>query len=220
MHSPRYAGDYVIINSIAIGNREVVLGENRNHRYGLQYMCGPIRPQTVMEMSDLALSGSDFFEAVEILPSVLEREVCSSDYLTILSLYHDYIRSQRDRVAYELSRLPLRDRVYTENDCRQNSWEGDLLNEIIALCAESLQPEYRMGNFQLVRITGGEGAFEDAADNAVLFGETVFTGQRGVWKRGDVLGVLSENQYPEWLLDLLYAEGHFTENNEEAYKNE
>jgi|GEM_PF-6473243 len=214
MYSPRYAGDYVIINSIAIGNREVVLGENRNHRDGLQYMCGLIRPQTVMETPGLALSGSDFFEAMEILPLVLEREVCSSDYLTILSLYHDYIRSQRDRVGYELSRLPLRDRIYTENDCRQNSWEGDLLDEIIVLCAESLQPEYRIGNFQFVRITGGEGVFEDAADNAVLFGETIFTGQRGIWKRGNVLGVLSENQYPDWLLDLLYAEEDLAERKE------
>ena len=59
------AGDYEIIQSMMIGDKEIVLGENPNDTSGLPYMCAFCEDNGIVVRFYDAVGGDDFCEIAQ-----------------------------------------------------------------------------------------------------------------------------------------------------------
>ena len=65
MVDKRMAGDYEIIQSMMIGDKEIVLGENPKDTGGLPYMCAFCEDNGIVARFYDAVGGDDFCEIAQ-----------------------------------------------------------------------------------------------------------------------------------------------------------
>ena len=170
----RKAGDYTVINSMKIGGREVVLGENMDDTNGNFYLVADYESNEIFEMYRNVYVSGDYVEMAEMFAKRITEEI-------------EKLKNMADRSTS----------VITKEACipiSNESFEG----KIIVLKPERISPEYRNEHYQIVRCTGGNGAKAEGIGTSV-FCEELFSGEKMKYRRVDVMGILKEEYYPEWL---------------------
>lgn len=182
----RKVGDYEVITSFHIGDREIILGENMKDAHGLFYMTCEVESNEILEVYSNVLSSDDFIEIAEI--------------------YADRIKEQVEKTKTELNKNPYPHSIISADMCEKEqneSWVG----KIVAINPDVLRAEYRTASYQIMLCTGGNGANPKGLGSSV-FGKRFFKDGETKFYRPDIMGVLKEEYYPEWLKEALKNEQH------------
>lgn len=179
----RMAGDYTIIASLRVGDREVIIGEDKNAAKGEKFMCG------MGQRTDLFVLYEDC--------------MVSDDYLEIAELFGKRINGQVEKTRDEFSQLAkpgIDDTPLTKADCEPVSYADSILDKVIVIKAEVLRPEYQRATRQLKLCRGGFGAYGNSRGSA-CYCTDLMTGKESRFERRDVLGTISPDKLPQWAKD-------------------
>ena len=188
----RYAGDYEIIQSMSIGEKEFVLGENMNAVNGKFYIAAN-------------------YESNELFERYTD-VVYSCDYVEVASVFAQRLSEEIKRL--QVGRCDLCMNILNKNDCFPIGNET-FIGKIIVLKPEILSPEYRNEHYQIMRCTGGNGSRADGLGTSVFCTE-LYTGENMNYRRAPVLGLLKDDCYPAWLTDILKNENVKKKSHKEA----
>ena len=183
----RMVGDYEIIHSVYIGDREIVVGEDLANTDGNKFMCAYCCPALIYAVYDDVM-GSD-------------------DYAEIIQLFGERVAEQAAKTREILNDLRLEGQdvsPLTVKDCTPITCEDDLHNKVIVIKPEKLRREFQRANYQLKLCTGGFGASPQSRGNA-CFCVDLFSGEKSRFERYEVMGTLKEEQLPKWAKDGLEA---------------
>lgn len=174
---PRKAGDYTVILSFQIGNKEVIVGENAGAAEGERYLCA------FCETSEFAALYSDC--------------LVSDDYAETIQCYGQRIAEQAEKTREELAVERIESVVLTAEDCCVITHDDDINGKLIVIKPEVLRHEYRKITHQLKLCRGGFGASPHSRGTAV-FCTDLFSGEESRFERWDVLGTVEPEQLPDW----------------------
>lgn len=164
--------DYQIIHSFYVGERKVIVGEDKNAEY--RYFCG-------------------YYEINDIFARAVDCRM-SNDYLEIMQIYCDRTKEQVELFSskqIEGAELVISDMC---NPCKNDT---DLTNKIVVLKPETLRREYQNGNHQLFHVTGGNGAKPNSRGTKV-FGYYLDGGKETYIRRYEIMGTIEAEKLPEW----------------------
>lgn len=165
---------YEVKQSMRIGGKEILLAENMNAEDGQHYLvCGYSENGIIAEYS---------------------RPVTSNDYLEAVQEFTGRINSEAELIKMR-GALGLPAALFTAEDCYPHDYGEDIKDKVVAIRADVFSPEYRRGDYQLVWVTGGNGAQANARGSAV-FCYHLNTGEHTRFERRDVQGVVKE--LPGW----------------------
>lgn len=176
----RKAGDYTIIHSLHIGDREVVLGEDAENQDGQKYMCAFCTANELFAKYDDALA--------------------SDDYPEMVAIYGKRIAEQAERTRKDLSTPKFQgipNAPLTAKNCTPLSHDDDLHDKIVVIKPEVLRREYRMATRQIKLCTGGFGASPHSRGSA-CYCVDLYSGKESRFERMDVLGTLELERLPKW----------------------
>lgn len=117
-------------------------------------------------------------------------------------LFGERIQQQAGKVLAEQEQAAVPLAPLTPGDCFPNSYSECIEGKIVAVKTNSLAPEYRTANHQLVYVTGGNGAQANARGNA-CFCINLHTGRHIRWERYDIQGEVKPDMLPEWAKERL-----------------
>lgn len=176
----RKAGDYTIIHSLRIGDREVVLGEDTENQNGQKYMCAFFTANGLFARYDDVLTSDDYPEMVKI--------------------YGQRVAEQAEKTRVELFTPKFQgipNAPLTARDCTPLSYDDDLTGKIVVIKPDVLRREYRMATRQIELCTGGFGALPHSRGSA-CYCVDLYSRKESRFERMDVLGTLEPEQLPEW----------------------
>ena len=180
MDEKRMVGDYTVINSMYIGHREIILGENPKAASGERYVCC-------------------YAERVLFYEQYLEAQV-SDDFAEIVKLYGERVTQAADEIMKETekvaSEIGMNDEI-TAKDCKPISYDDAIEDKVIVIRGNVLRPEFRHASHQLMLCTGGFGAQKNARGRT-CYCISLYSGKQTSFYRGDVLGVMDKRALPEW----------------------
>lgn len=179
----RMAGDYEIQHAVHVGDKEVLFGEDANSAEMRCMVCFCERNNP--------LGAEEFTEAQG-----------SSDFLEMMTEFSDRIRLQLEAVKAEREKIAVPLEPFTRGQCTLISGETGIENAVAVIKPESLRPEYRTQDKQLVLVTGGFGARGNARGRAV-YTTNLYSGKNSRWNREDILGTLTSEQTPAWAKEKL-----------------
>ena len=179
MDEKRMVGDYTVINSMYIGHREIILGENPKAASGERYVCC-------------------YAERVMFYEQYLEAQV-SDDFAEIVKLYGERVTQAADEIMKETekvaSEIGMNDEI-TAKDCKPISSDDAIEDKVIVIRGNVLRPEFRHASHQLMLCTGGFGAQKNARGRT-CYCISLYSGKQTSFYRGDVLGVMDKRALPE-----------------------
>ena len=180
MDEKRMVGDYTVINSMYIGHKEIILGENPKAASGERYVCC-------------------YAERVLFYEQYLEAQV-SDDFAEIVKLYGERVTQAADEIMKETekvtSEIGMNDEI-TAKDCKPISSDDAIEDKVIVIRGNVLRPEFRHASHQLMLCTGGFGAQKNARGRT-CYCISRYSGKQTSFYRGDVLGVMDKRALPEW----------------------
>lgn len=139
MDEKRMVGDYTVINSMYIGHREIILGENPKAASGERYVCC-------------------YAERVMFYEQYLEAQV-SDDFAEIVKLYGERVTQAADEIMKETekvtSEIGMNDEI-TAKDCKPISHDDAIEDKVIVIRGNVLRPEFRHASHQLMRTRSWE----------------------------------------------------------------
>ena len=187
MADKRMAGDYEIIQSMMIGDREIVLGENPKDTSGLPYMCAFCEDNGIVAGFYDAVGGDDFCEIAQEYGQRIAKQA----------------EGTRQALLNERAGLD-GNSIITAAQCEGISSKDDLHGKVIVIKPEVLRREYRAAAHQLKLCTGGFGASPNSRGSA-CFCTDLLTGKESRFDRRDVLGTMEPDTLPQWAKDGLAA---------------
>ena len=123
MDEKRMVGDYTVINSMYIGHREIILGENQKAASGERYVCC-------------------YAERVMFYEQYLEAQV-SDDFAEIVKLYGERVTQAADEIMKETekvtSEIGMNDEI-TAKDCKPISHDDAIEDKVIVIRGNVLRP--------------------------------------------------------------------------------
>ena len=176
----RMLGDYEIIHSLYIGDREIVVGDNPNAAKDERYIC-------------MNLQHLDVFLKPEVA-------VVSDDFTEIIQEYGNRLAAQAEKTRPLVMKPKIQGidtRVLTEKDCHRIDSRDNIQGKIIVIKPTSLRREYQMCTNQIMLCTGGFGASPTSRGNA-CYCVDLYTGEKCRQERPDVMGTLERSQLPKW----------------------
>lgn len=180
MDEKRMVGDYTVLNSMYIGHREIILGENPKAASGERYVCC-------------------YAERVLFYEQYLEAQV-SDDFAEIVKLYGERVTQAADEIMKETekvtSEIGMNDEI-TAKDCKPISSDDAIEDKVIVIRGNVLRPEFRHAYHQLMLCTGGFGAQKNARGRT-CYCISLYSGKQTSFYRSDVLGVMDKRALPEW----------------------
>ena len=187
MVDKRMAGDYEIIQSMMIGDKEIVLGENPKDTSGLPYMCAFCEDNGIVARFYDAVGGDDFCEIAQEYGQRIAKQA----------------EGTRQALLNERAGLD-GNSIITAAQCEGISSKDDLHGKVIVIKPEVLRREYRAAAHQLKLCTGGFGASPNSRGSA-CFCTDLLTGKESRFERRDVLGTMEPDKLPQWAKDGLAA---------------
>ena len=174
----RMVGDYRIIRSMYVGDKEIVFGEDMESPPGKRYSC------SLCQKSGPFLVHQDL--------------VASDDYLEIVKIFGERIVAQAEKTKEDVSVDPgAFNDLFTAADCTPISPMDDLVEKVIVIRADVLRREYQTATHQLKLCTGGFGAHPNNRGSAV-FCKDLYSGKESRFERWDVLGIMPLEKLPDW----------------------
>ena len=176
----RMLGDYEIIHSLYIGDREIVVGDNPNAPKDERYIC-------------MNLQHLDVFLKPEVA-------VVSDDFTEIIQEYGNRLAAQAEKTRPLVMKPKIQGidtRVLTEKDFRRIDSSDNIHGKIIVIKPTSLRREYQMCTNQIMLCTGGFGASPNSRGNA-CYCIDLYTGEKCRQERPNVMGTLDRSQLPQW----------------------
>ena len=178
----RVIGGYEITHSIRIGEKEIVLAENKDappeeHR---QYVCGNYKTNYIVES--------------------IEDTVFSDCYQEVALEYGQRIKAEAERVIHEIDRRKkegISVDAITAEQCVPDSYLDCIEGKVVVLKPDILRPEFRRADNQLVLVQGGFGAQSNARGSSIVCVE-LYTGESMKYRRNDVMGTIKPEYMPEW----------------------
>lgn len=168
----RIINDYEIIQSFYVGEKEVVVGENKNAEY--KYICG-------------------YYESNEIFERINDCRA-SNDYLDIMTLFCDRAKEQVE-LCKQTQKTEIG--ILTPDMYSPVDIYDDLTGKVVVEKIEHLRREYQNAENQLFYVTGGNGA-EPNARGTKVFGYSLADKKHCYIRRYDVKGVVDKATLPEW----------------------
>lgn len=168
----RVINDYEIIQSFYVGEKEVVVGENKNAEY--RYICG-------------------YYESNEIFERINDYRA-SNDYLDIMTLFCDRAKEQVE-LCKQTQKTEIG--IITPDMYSPVNIYDDLTGKVVVEKIDNLRREYQNAENQLFYVTGGNGAKPNARGTKV-FGYSFASKKHCYIRRYDVEGVVDKTTLPEW----------------------
>ena len=123
-----------------------------------------------------------FYVSNDILGSYRECMI-SDDYVEMTELFAERVKAQCVKTREKQEKVTVPREVITADMCFK---------------AEVLRPEYRSADYQLIYVSGGNGASGKSMGSA-CFHTNLYSGERGRWERYDILGwEVKPECLPEW----------------------
>ena len=170
-------GDYEVLASVHVGEKEVVIGEKEPNNDGLRFMCG------YMERTDIF--------------NLCNECVYSDDYIEIAHLFGSRIKEAAELFKNKDKELGIPVTVITEKDCIPDHYSHDINGKVIAIDPKVLKLEFQRADKQLYLVTVGFGASANSRGSAV-FCTNLLTGKSTRYERMDVMGEVKPECMPEW----------------------
>ena len=183
----RMIGDYEVLTSIMIGESEVALCENQNAPKDEVFLCGYIENNGVFER--------------------LTNCIVSFSYAEAAQDFGERVAAKAKEVQNELEHIEKNvgdDTEITAKDCMPISYEDCIEGKVIVLRGDILRPEYKRASSQLMFCTGGFGAQANAR-GCTCYATHLYDARKTQCRRDDILGVMSEENLPEWAKNGLEA---------------
>ena len=181
----RMAGDYEIFQAISIGTKEIVMGESPKASADERYMCAYCTMNEIFaQYSDVMVSG---------------------DYTEMLELFQERVREETEKLREELAqpgRDGIDDKPVTNEGFVPVSYDDELKGKVIVIRPDVLKREYQRATRQYQLCTGGFGASPNSRGSA-CFCTNIYSGQESRFERRDVLGIVPEDQMPDWVKENL-----------------
>lgn len=181
----RMAGDYEIFQAISIGTREIVMGESPEASTDERYMCAYCTMNEIFaQYSGVMVSG---------------------DYTEMLELFQERVREETEKLREELAqpgRDGIDDKPVTNEGFVPVSYDDELKGKVIVIRPDVLKREYQRATRQYKLCTGGFGASANSRGSA-CFCTNIYSGQESRFERRDVLGIVPEDQMPDWVKENL-----------------
>ena len=152
----RMLGNYEVVNSIYIGDKEVVFGVDKSDKY------------------PFLVSYCDYHKPFGV-PWATESVGCD-DYLEAMGIFIQRVQSQIEQTKSELSKYAFENTVFTKEHCIPDKRSSSIVGKVVVINAEPKRYEYQHPAFQLVLAEDGNGA-TGGRGNAV-FGTCLATGER------------------------------------------
>ena len=171
---------YEVLQAMHIGSMEVLLAENPNAENSQFYLVANYREYGIIGEYASAVTVDDYLEAVQEFTGRINTQV-------------EVIRAERDERGTPAD-------IITADQCRAHKYEDDLIGKVVAIKANVFSPEYRRGDYQLVLVTGGNGARANPSGNAV-YCTYLSTGEKTRFERYEVLGIVET--LPDWARERL-----------------
>ena len=184
----RMAGDYEIFHAISIGANEIVMGESVFAGPDERYMCAYCTSNQLF---------TQYF-GVQV----------SDDYLEILELFCQRLTEETEKLKKELGqpkREGIDDRLLNKGEFTTVSYDDDLNGKVIVIRPDVLKREYQRATHQYQLCTGGFGASAHGRGSA-CYCTNIYTGEANRFERRDVLGIVDEDQMPDWVRERLGAQ--------------
>jgi hypothetical protein len=179
----RMIGEYTVINSIHIVDKEIVLAENANAK-DERYMCCYVKSNGITDICSEALAGEHYAEILHIYGVRIKE--ASEVLIEEAEEFYDTYGSNEE---------------ITKDDCKVINYGDDYLeNKIIVIKGDVLYPEHRKATKQLYLCTGGFGSRPKSRGTAV-FCTSLFDGHSTRFERPDVLGIMEPDNLPRWAKD-------------------
>ena len=179
------AGDYEIFQAISIGTREIVMGESPEASADERYMCAYCTMNEIFaQYSGVMVSG---------------------DYTEMLELFQERVREETEKLREELAqpgRDGIDDRPVTTEGFVPVGYDDELKGKVIVIRPDVLKREYQRATRQYQLCTGGFGASPNSRGSA-CFCTNIYSGQESRFERRDVLGIVPEDQMPDWVKENL-----------------
>lgn len=171
----RMVNDYEIIHSFYVGEKEVIVGENKNAEY--RYFCG-------------------YYETNEIFSQAVNCQL-SNDYLEIMQIYCDRTKEQVELCkAKEIEGA----KPITADMCN-DAIDGNMnLNKkVVVIKPDVLRREFQNEHHQLMYVTGGNGAMPNSRGTKV-YGYILGNKNKSetYFRRYDIMGIMDKDKLPEW----------------------
>lgn len=173
----RKIGEYTVLCSVNVGEKEVILASNEQSTNGDKFMCG------FAERNDL-------FE-------LCSECMVSDDYIEIVHLFGSRVANEAELFKEQVEKLDIPITLITEADCIPDHYSKDINGKIIANDPKVLKPEFQRADRQLYYVTGGFGASANSRGSAV-FCTNLHTGKSTRYERMDVMGEIKPERLPEW----------------------
>ncbi len=176
----RMADHYEIIQSVWIGDKEVVMGVDMTN--AMPYFCA-------------------FYTCNEIFDSY-DNCMVSDDYVEMLELFAERVSGQCQKLREEQERITVPKETITADMCQQVASDANMVGNVMAIRADALRPEYRLAPYQLVLVTGGNGARANARGRA-CFCKNLYDGEGQKCVRSDFYGEVKPEHLPDWARERL-----------------
>lgn len=174
----RYVGGYEVINSVHIGDKELLLGENMKDSEGKLYMTCYAEQNFIAEVYTEATVSDNFLEIAEVFADRLKEQVTNT-------------LDAQDKICKAR-------KIITADMCNTDIFNENLIGKILVVNASELRPEYRTDINQIFICENGNGANPNGHGSS-LYGDHLAMGKRAMFYRCDILGELKPEYYPEWL---------------------
>lgn len=186
MQEKRMLGDYEVIHSLHIGDREIVVGDYPGAPKDERFLC------VTCQHMDVFIKPED--------------AIVSDDYTEIIQEYGKRLAAQAEKTRPVVMR-PVLDgldtRILTAEDCQVIDNSDDIQNKIVIINPSFLRREYQQQTSQIMLCTGGFGSHPNSRGNA-CFCIDLYTGEKCRQERQCILGTLERNQLPQWAENTLH----------------
>lgn len=171
----RMAENYEITQAVSIGDREVVMGVDKTN--AMPYFCA-------------FYSRNDIFESYS-------DGIISNDYVEIVELFAERVRGQCEKVREEQKKVTAPKEPVTADMCLPLAYDDSLVGKVVAIRKDALKLEYQSAPYQLVYVTGGNGA-RGKTHGSACFCTNLYSGKWGRWERQDIQGEVKPECLPDW----------------------
>ena len=177
----RYIDPYEVVQSIHIGNKEVVFGVNKKEEYPFMVCyCSYDNPLGIPWATE-AVGTDDYLEAMQIFCDRVQAQI-------------ELTRAEQEVFKFDMT-------PFTIADCIPDKKNESIIGKLVVINAEPKRYEYQHSAYQLIWAEGGNGA--SGGRGQAVFGTCLATGERGRWERYDVLGEIRPERMPEWAKEAL-----------------